>query len=71
MIRGLAQRLREPQGPVEVSRFEAAPEEPRQEPPRGRVDPDISHDELVRLGGRYAQMYATWISHSGLGRTVV
>ncbi|MHB1911459.1 MAG: ABC transporter ATP-binding protein, partial [Acidimicrobiales bacterium] len=23
-----------------------------------------SHDELVRLGGRYAQMYETWMSHA-------
>ena len=24
-----------------------------------------SHDELVAQGGRYAEMYATWTSHSG------
>jgi ABC-type multidrug transport system fused ATPase/permease subunit len=23
-----------------------------------------SHDELVERGGRYADMYATWISHA-------
>ncbi|WP_420626168.1 ABC transporter ATP-binding protein [Candidatus Poriferisodalis sp.] len=27
-----------------------------------------THDELVALGGRYAQMYATWVSHAGEGR---
>lgn len=26
-----------------------------------------THDELVELGGRYAQMYATWVSHAGEG----
>ena len=26
-----------------------------------------SHDELVALGGRYADMYATWVSHAGGG----
>jgi ATP-binding cassette subfamily B protein len=30
----------------------------------GRVAESGSHDELVRLGGRYATMYATWISHA-------
>ncbi|HXR54382.1 MAG TPA: hypothetical protein VN793_04975, partial [Acidimicrobiales bacterium] len=24
-----------------------------------------SHDQLVALGGRYAEMYETWISHAG------
>jgi hypothetical protein len=24
-----------------------------------------SHDELVALGGRYADMYATWTAHAG------
>ena len=24
-----------------------------------------THDELVALGGRYAEMYATWVSHAG------
>lgn len=24
-----------------------------------------THDELVGLGGRYAEMYATWVSHAG------
>ena len=27
-----------------------------------------SHDELVALGGRYAQMYATWVSHASNDR---
>ncbi|WP_419946297.1 ABC transporter ATP-binding protein [Candidatus Poriferisodalis sp.] len=26
-----------------------------------------AHDELVALGGRYAEMYATWVSHTGEG----
>ena len=26
-----------------------------------------THDELVALGGRYAEMYATWVSHAGDG----
>ena len=26
-----------------------------------------THDELVALGGRYAEMYATWMSHAGDG----
>ncbi|WP_419911107.1 ABC transporter ATP-binding protein [Candidatus Poriferisodalis sp.] len=26
-----------------------------------------THDELVALGGRYAEMYATWVSHAGEG----
>jgi len=30
----------------------------------GRVVESGSHDELVQLGGRYAEMYATWMSHS-------
>ena len=24
-----------------------------------------SHDELAALGGRYAEMHATWIAHGG------
>jgi ATP-binding cassette subfamily B protein len=24
-----------------------------------------SHDQLIELGGRYAEMYETWISHAG------
>ena len=27
-----------------------------------------THDELVAHGGRYAEMYATWVSHAGEGR---
>ncbi|HWD75487.1 MAG TPA: ABC transporter ATP-binding protein [Solirubrobacteraceae bacterium] len=30
----------------------------------GRIIESGSHEELVATGGRYAQMYATWISHS-------
>jgi ATP-binding cassette, subfamily B, bacterial len=30
----------------------------------GRIAELGSHDELVARGGRYAEMYATWISHS-------
>jgi ATP-binding cassette, subfamily B, bacterial len=30
----------------------------------GRVVESGSHDDLVRLGGRYADMYATWMSHA-------
>ena len=27
-----------------------------------------THDELVALGGQYAEMYATWMAHAGEGR---
>jgi ATP-binding cassette, subfamily B, bacterial len=30
----------------------------------GQVVESGTHDDLVRLGGRYAEMYATWMSHS-------
>ena len=30
----------------------------------GRIVESGSHDELVELGGRYAEMYKTWMSHS-------
>jgi ATP-binding cassette, subfamily B, bacterial len=30
----------------------------------GRIVELGSHDELVARGGRYAGMYATWISHT-------
>ena len=31
---------------------------------QGRIVESGSHTELVELGGRYAEMYATWISHT-------
>jgi ATP-binding cassette subfamily B protein len=30
----------------------------------GRIVETGPHDELIELGGRYAEMYATWISHT-------
>jgi ATP-binding cassette subfamily B protein len=30
----------------------------------GRIVETGPHDQLVALGGRYAEMYATWISHT-------
>ena len=35
----------------------------------GRLVESGSHDELVALGGRYAEMYSTWTSHAGVGGT--
>jgi ATP-binding cassette, subfamily B, bacterial len=31
---------------------------------QGRIIESGSHTELIELGGRYAEMYATWISHT-------
>ncbi len=36
----------------------------------GQVVESGPHDDLVRLGGRYAEMYATWMSHSEGGAEV-
>jgi ATP-binding cassette subfamily B protein len=33
----------------------------------GRLAESGTHDELVALGGRYAEMYSTWTSHAGVG----
>ena len=30
----------------------------------GRIVELGSHDELVGLGGRYAELYATWVAHT-------
>lgn len=35
----------------------------------GRIAEVGSHEELIERGGRYAEMYATWISHSHHGDT--
>jgi ATP-binding cassette subfamily B protein len=32
----------------------------------GRVIEDGSHEQLIARGGRYAEMYETWISHAEL-----
>ncbi len=32
----------------------------------GRIVESGSHDELVELGGRYAEMYTTWMSHTDI-----